>query len=231
MEQSQPEKESSVPTDTNNGEKRPAESSPADDAPPEKQIKTNEGARPPQPRPEQRKPQYELKYSLVGHRMSVSSVKFSPDGKWLASCCKLWISHSVVLYAICWRLEQTAADKTIKIWHALDGKYEATLEGHSQGISDVAWASDSQNLCSASDDKTIRIWNLGSVSLGWLGIKQDDRLISFLLQRETTKVLKGHSNYVFCVNYNPQSNLIVSGSFDESIKIWDVKKGKYTGHW
>ena len=45
------------------------------------------------------------------------------------------------------------------------------------------------------------------------------------VQRETVKVLKGHSNYVFCVNYNPQSNLIVSGSFDESIKIWDVKKG------
>lgn len=46
----------------------------------------------------------------------------------------------------------------------MDGKYEATLEGHTQGLSDVAWSSDSQNLCSASDDRTIRIWSLATVS-------------------------------------------------------------------
>lgn len=45
----------------------------------------------------------------------------------------------------------------------MDGKYEATLEGHTQGISDIAWSSDSQNLCSASDDRTIRIWSLATV--------------------------------------------------------------------
>ena len=61
-----------------------------------------------------------------------------------------------------------------------------------QGISDVSWSSDSHVLCSASDDKTLKIWDVAT--------------------GKCLKTLKGHSNYVFCCNFNPQSNLIVSGS-------------------
>ena len=81
---------------------------------------------------------YKQKFVLTGHKKGISQVKFSPDGRWIAS---------------------GAADGTIKIWDAITGKHMRTLEGHLAGVSTIAWSPDSSAIASGSDDKTIRLWH------------------------------------------------------------------------
>jgi COMPASS component SWD3 len=81
---------------------------------------------------------YKPKFILKGHRKGVAQVRFSPDGRWIASC---------------------SADSTIKIWDAATGKHMRTLEGHLAGVSTIAWSPDSNTIASGSDDKTIRLWH------------------------------------------------------------------------
>jgi len=87
-------------------------------------------------------PNYRCKFVLRGHKKAISSVKFSPDGLWLAT---------------------SSADGTCRIWDVETGAFDKALEGHEEGISDVAWAGSSKYLATASDDKTIKMWELASV--------------------------------------------------------------------
>lgn len=102
-----------------------------------------------------------------------------------------------------------AADRTVCLWQNF--KLGGTLKGHENGISDVNWSKDGNYLATASDDRTVKLWDADTKQVvSTLGGNGED----------------GHGSFVFSVDFNPQGSLLVSGSYDETLRIWDVRTGK-----
>ncbi|MBI3815428.1 MAG: hypothetical protein HY279_13315, partial [Nitrospinae bacterium] len=78
--------------------------------------------------------------TLEGHKDSVRTVSFSPDGKMLASG-----SH----------------DETIKLWEMPAGKLISTLKGHKNWVDTVSFSPDGKMLASGSRE-TIKLWEMPS---------------------------------------------------------------------
>ncbi|KAI9658392.1 MAG: hypothetical protein M1821_002525 [Bathelium mastoideum] len=79
------------------------------------------------------------------------------------------------------------------------------LEGHSGSVISVAFSSDGKQIASASEDNTIKVWDVERGGAAY--------------------TLEGHSHFVLFVAFSPNNNQIVSASKDKTIKIWDTKKG------
>lgn len=78
-----------------------------------------------------------------------------------------------------------------------------TLEGHLDRIRTVQFHQKYLWIVSASDDRTVRIWNWES--------------------RACYSVLSGHTHSVMSASFHPQNNnLLLSASLDKTIRVWDI---------
>ncbi|MFC1792772.1 protein kinase [Planctomycetota bacterium] len=168
--------------------------------------------------------------TLQGHvEGGVYSVRFSPDGKWLASCgydstIRIWDvvtgaemrilrGHADSIWALAIspdgkRIVSGSEDKTVRVWDVVSGRELMILRGHTSKVEAVAFSPDGKRIASGSDDKTIRIWDA-----------TDGRELM---------ILRGHNNGIISIEFSPDGRFIASGSRgDKGIKIWHTVTGKY----
>lgn len=80
----------------------------------------------------------EVKISIQSSQEKISSLGFSPDGRWLAG---------------------SGTDHTIRLWDVATGAQLRTFEAHTGSVNAIAFTRDGQWLTSSSDDGSIRFWN------------------------------------------------------------------------
>ncbi|KIJ29015.1 hypothetical protein M422DRAFT_189076, partial [Sphaerobolus stellatus SS14] len=178
-------------------------------------------------------PQRRLDVNLLhtlDHESVVCCVRFSADGKYLATGC----NRSAQIYdtktgaQTCELIDEAAAklrdlyirslcfspdgkylatgaeDKQIRIWDIAKKRIRTVFEGHTQEIYSLDFSRDGRYIISGSGDKTARMWELDT----------GKHRIYAINAGVTSVAISADGKYV------------AAGSFDTFVRIWDSQTGQ-----
>jgi WD40 repeat protein/transcriptional regulator with XRE-family HTH domain len=131
---------------------------------------------------------------LQGHTDRVRALALSPDGRLLVS---------------------GSDDQTLRLWGLPEGRCVAVLGGHRGRIEALALSLDGQCLASGDSLGDILLWEMGAVA-------QAGELEALREFRPVPVPLKGHADQVRALAFSSDGALLVSGSDDRTVRLWDV---------
>ncbi|CUA70939.1 Apoptotic protease-activating factor 1 [Rhizoctonia solani] len=183
---------------------------------------------------------------LIGHGRSVCSIKFSPDGTWLASG---FFDGTIYLHDL------TTTETEI-------GR---KLAGHRAPVSSLDFSSDSTRIASGSSDGIVRLWDVetgdsineplsGELEIQSITFSPEDTHVIAMGARttiiedvwtfdtvvhswnvsapshpSTTRSFSGHEGPVFCVDISPDGSCIAAGGSDHTVRLWRADNGNPIG--
>jgi tetratricopeptide (TPR) repeat protein len=148
------------------------------------------------------------------------------------------------------RLVSGSADRTVRVWDARTGRLLATLRGHTDRVTSVAFVPHTRGarVVSAGGDRTVRLWDVDSgqellaltghreavlglgfsADGGWLATGSGDRTVRLWDGRyeQPARTLSGHAGEVAVVVASADGRLLASGGADQSVRVWDLRSGQ-----
>lgn len=185
--------------------------------------------------------------TMEGHDSSVAFVRFTKDGKNIISCgydnvIKIWDSESATeITTLVGHKERVngfsqntegliasvSDDTTIRIWDPLAATEVRTLVGHAAPIRSAAFHPHSKTLITASDDKTMKYWDIGLMKeedggwggSSWGGAEEEE---------VDHKPISGHSACINHLALAPSGSSLLSVGDDKKCYLWDTETSHVT---
>ncbi|KAJ9080183.1 transcription repressor [Entomophthora muscae] len=183
--------------------------------------------------------------STLDHNSVVCCVRFSSDGKYLATGCNrtaqiydaatsqkicVLVDDSVnknddlYIRSVCFSpdgkyLATGAEDKLIRIWDIKKKFIVHLFQGHEQDIYSLDFSRDGRFIVSGSGDRTARLWDM------------ETRKCLFTLAIDD---MSAKDAGVTSVALSPEGRYVAAGSLDKLVRVWDTHTGqlldKLEGH-